>query len=116
MLERRRFTASLLATAGLATAGLTGGLAPLRSARAQTLPDGWPSRPVRVIYPTGPGGPSDNFRLYADHLKAAFGQSFVGENMAGGSGAIGATAVEPIAPEPPAMFSPTKDWPNAALR
>ena len=70
-----------------------------RSARAQTPPDGWPARPVRVIYPTGPGGPSDNFRLYADHLKAAFGQSFVGENMAGGSGAIGATAVARAAPD-----------------
>jgi tripartite-type tricarboxylate transporter receptor subunit TctC len=93
MLERRRFTASLLATTGLATAGFAGGLAPLRPALAQTPPDGWPARPVRVIYPTGPGGPSDNFRLYADHLKAAFGQSFVGENMAGGSGAIGSTAV-----------------------
>jgi tripartite-type tricarboxylate transporter receptor subunit TctC len=95
MLERRRFTASLLATAGLAATGL----ACSGAARAQTLPDGWPARPVRVIYPTGPGGPSDNFRLYADHLKAAFGQSFVGENMAGGSGAIGATAVARSAPD-----------------
>jgi tripartite-type tricarboxylate transporter receptor subunit TctC len=89
MMERRRFTAALLATAGLAATGL----ALPRAARAQAQPDGWPARPVRVIYPTGPGGPSDNFRLYADHLKAVFGQSFVGENMAGGSGAIGATAV-----------------------
>jgi tripartite-type tricarboxylate transporter receptor subunit TctC len=93
MLERRRFTAGFLAAAGL---GIT------RSrARAQTASavDGWPARTVRVIYPTGPGGPSDNFRLYADHLKAAFGQSFVGENMPGGSGAIGATAVARSAPD-----------------
>ena len=34
-----------------------------------------------------------------DHLKAVFGQPFVGENMAGGSGAIGATAVARAAPD-----------------
>jgi tripartite-type tricarboxylate transporter receptor subunit TctC len=93
MLERRRFTAGLVAAATLG--------ALRHPARAQTPapPDGWPSRPVRVIYPTGPGGPSDNFRLYADHLKGVFGQSFVGENMPGGSGAIGATAVARSAPD-----------------
>src|ERR1700730_15709306 len=93
MLERRQFTAGLVAAATLGP--------PRDPARAQAPAplDGWPSRPVRVIYPTGPGGPSDNFRLYADYLKVAFGQPFVGENMPGGSGAIGATAVARAAPD-----------------
>jgi tripartite-type tricarboxylate transporter receptor subunit TctC len=93
MLERRRFTAGLLAAAG--GCALPG---PLRAQGPSGL-DGWPARPVRVIYPTGPGGPSDNFRLYADHLKPVFGQSFIGENMPGGSGAIGAAAVAKAAPD-----------------
>jgi tripartite-type tricarboxylate transporter receptor subunit TctC len=93
MLERRRFTAGLVAAAGL------GALRHPARAQAPAGLEGWPSRTVRVIYPTGPGGPSDNFRLYADHLKVVFGQSFVGENMPGGSGAIGATAVARAAPD-----------------
>jgi tripartite-type tricarboxylate transporter receptor subunit TctC len=54
---------------------------------------GWPSRPVRVISPAGAGGPSQNFRLYADHLQERFGQPFVLENIPGASGAIGAQQV-----------------------
>jgi tripartite-type tricarboxylate transporter receptor subunit TctC len=61
--------------------------------------DGWPARTVRVISPTGTGGPGQNFRLYADQLKDTFGQSFVLENMPGGSGAIGSMAVARSAPD-----------------
>ena len=43
-------------------------------------------------------------RLYADYLKVAFGQSFVGENMPGGSGAIGATVVARAAPDGHTLF------------
>jgi tripartite-type tricarboxylate transporter receptor subunit TctC len=46
--------------------------------------DGWPARSVRVISPTGTGGPGQNFRLYAEQLKETFGQSFVLENMPDG--------------------------------
>jgi tripartite-type tricarboxylate transporter receptor subunit TctC len=55
--------------------------------------EGWPSRAVRVIAPSGAGGPSENFRLYADHLQKRFGQPFILENMPGASGAIGAQQV-----------------------
>jgi tripartite-type tricarboxylate transporter receptor subunit TctC len=61
--------------------------------------DGWPARTVRVISPTGTGGPGQNFRLYADQLKDTFGQSFVLENMPGGSGAIGSMAVARSVPD-----------------
>jgi tripartite-type tricarboxylate transporter receptor subunit TctC len=64
-----------------------------RELAAQTQIEGWPSKPVRVIFPTGAGGPSDIFRLYAEYLKAAFGQPFLTENMPGGSGSIGTMAV-----------------------
>ena len=85
MTTRRDF----MALAG--AAGLASGLG--QSASAQSTVDGWPSRPVRVISPTATGGPSQNFRLYADNLKNTFGQSFVLENMPGGSGSIGCMAV-----------------------
>ena len=82
------------------------GLAGFGSARfgswpalAQGTVDGWPSRSVRVISPTGTGGPGQNFRFYADQLKDKFGQSFVLENMPGGSGAIGCMTVARAAPD-----------------
>jgi tripartite-type tricarboxylate transporter receptor subunit TctC len=85
MTTRREFMA-LAGAAGL-SAGVSG------SAHSQTAVEGWPSRTVRVISPTATGGPSQNFRLYADNLKTTFGQSFVLENMPGGSGSIGCMTV-----------------------
>ena len=85
MTTRRKFMA-LAGAAGL-SAGASG------SADSQTTIDGWPSRTVRVISPTATGGPSQNFRLYADNLKNTFGQSFVLESMPGGSGSIGCMTV-----------------------
>jgi tripartite-type tricarboxylate transporter receptor subunit TctC len=69
------------------------------SAQAPGTVDGWPARSVRVISPTGTGGPGQNFRFYADHLKAVSGQSFVLENMPGGSGSVGCMAVARAAPD-----------------
>jgi tripartite-type tricarboxylate transporter receptor subunit TctC len=86
-------------------AAVAGSLAGASAARAQapatapTTVSGWPARSVRVISPTGTGGPGQNFRLYADQLKDTFGQSFVLENMPGGSGAIGCMAVARSAPD-----------------
>jgi tripartite-type tricarboxylate transporter receptor subunit TctC len=91
MLTRRRFVGAMAGSAGLATSS--------KSAPAQTPVDGWPSRSVRVISPTGTGGPGQNFRFYADHLKGVFGQSFVLENMPGGSGSVGCMTVARAAPD-----------------
>lgn len=89
MPTRREFFAAI---------GAAGLFDPAR-ALAQGTVDGWPSRSVRVISPTGTGGPGQNFRLYADQLKEKFGQSFVLENMPGGSGAIGCMTVARAAPD-----------------
>jgi tripartite-type tricarboxylate transporter receptor subunit TctC len=88
MITRRSFVAGTAALAASTSA-----------ANTQTSIDGWPARPVRVILPTGPGGPGENFRLFADHYKSVFGQSFVPENMPGASGAIGSVAVARAAPD-----------------
>jgi tripartite-type tricarboxylate transporter receptor subunit TctC len=92
MPTRREF---LGAAAGIAAVAGFG----LERARAQQTIDGWPSRSVRVISPTGTGGPGQNFRFYADQLKDKFGQSFVLENMPGGSGSVGCMAVARSAPD-----------------
>ena len=52
-----------------------------RIARAQT----YPARPVRVIVPYAPGGPTDVFgRLMAQKLSEQLGKQFYVENMGGG--------------------------------
>ena len=50
----------------------------------------YPDRPVRIVVPNSPGGPSDIIgRLLAAHLQQAMGGSFVVENRGGGGGNIG---------------------------
>ena len=92
MPTRRDVVGTLASAAALAGFGL-------RKLQAQGTVDGWPSRSVRVISPTGTGGPGQNFRYYADQLKDKFGQSFVLENMPGGSGSIGCMTVARAAPD-----------------
>jgi tripartite-type tricarboxylate transporter receptor subunit TctC len=84
MLNRRGF---LAATAGAGVAAASG------QAFGQQQIDGWPSKPIKVVFPTGAGGPSDLFRLYGDYLKETFGQPFIYENRPGASGAIGTMEV-----------------------
>jgi tripartite-type tricarboxylate transporter receptor subunit TctC len=49
-----------------------------RVARAQT----YPTRPVRIVVPFGPGGPTDVFaRVIAQKLTEKFGKQFFAENV-----------------------------------
>jgi tripartite-type tricarboxylate transporter receptor subunit TctC len=69
----------------LAAAAATGTIAP-RIARAQSYPD----RPVRMIVPYAPGGPTDVItRLVAQRLSEHVGKQFFVENVGGGGGNIG---------------------------
>jgi tripartite-type tricarboxylate transporter receptor subunit TctC len=57
-----------------------------RIARAQS----YPARPVRVIVPYAPGGPTDIFaRLIAQKLSEHFGKQFYVENIGGAGGNVG---------------------------
>ena len=50
----------------------------------------WPSRPVRVIVPYGPGGIADLLvRMTTERMAKIFGQPFVLENRPGGGGVLG---------------------------
>src|SRR5436190_17173540 len=79
LLDRRRL---LIAIAQVLGAALSASVA-----RAQP----YPARPVRVIVPFGPAGPTDVFaRLMAQKLSEQLGAQFYIENIAGAGGNIGA--------------------------
>jgi tripartite-type tricarboxylate transporter receptor subunit TctC len=71
-------------------------LAPAAPALAQS----WPSRPVKLIVPTGPGAATDVMaRLLADGLSRGLGQPIVVENMPGASGIVAHQSVARAAPD-----------------
>ncbi len=58
---------------------------------ALAQPDAFPSRPVKMIVPFPPGGPTDLMaRVFGQKLSERWGQPVVIENRAGGNSAIGA--------------------------
>ncbi|MGI8524833.1 MAG: Bug family tripartite tricarboxylate transporter substrate binding protein [Pseudolabrys sp.] len=63
-------------------------------------PDGYPNRPVKIIVPFAPAGPTDVMaRLIAQKLSEALGQQFFVENHAGAGGNIGMSLVAKAPPD-----------------
>src|SRR5437868_6410160 len=55
---------------------------------------GYPSKPIRVLIPFPPGGPTDSaLRVFLPALTQALGQPFSVVNMAGSHGALAPTAL-----------------------
>jgi len=87
-LTRRRAT-----LAGLGSFALLGA-----SARAQS--DGWPTKPIRVIVPFPPGGPTDTVtRILGQRLSDRLQQSVIVDNRPGASGTVGTTQLAKSAPD-----------------
>ncbi len=78
ILTRRRFLDLTVASAATASAPLA------------AFGQSYPNRPVRVIVPYAPGGPTDTIaRLIAQKLSDRVGQQFFVENIGGAGGNIG---------------------------
>jgi tripartite-type tricarboxylate transporter receptor subunit TctC len=62
--------------------------------------EAWPSRPIRVVVPSSPGGGTDTFaRILAQGLSEELKQQFVVDNRPGASGNIGTDAVAKAQPD-----------------
>ena len=69
---------------------LVAGAAALPTVSRITWAQSYPTRPVRVIVPFAPGGPTDIFaRLVAQKLSEYFGKQFYVENIGGAGGKVG---------------------------
>ena len=83
---RRQFVHGALACTGM----LLACHATVTLAQAQT----YPSKPIRMIVPNAPGGPSDLLtRMIGPRFTEAWGQPVIAENRAGATGLIAAEMV-----------------------
>src|SRR5438067_1846236 len=86
--SRRRFLHFAAGAAALPAAS--------RVARAQA----YPSRPITMIVPYPPGGPTDTLgRIFAERMRATLGQPVIVENVGGAAGTIGVARVVRAAPD-----------------
>ena len=70
------------------------------SATSAAIAQSWPQKPIKVIAPYPPGGPSDLvMRTAAEKIQAILKQPIVIENQPGAGGNIGAAAVARAAPD-----------------
>lgn len=68
---------------------------PVRAAPNGSVSANFPERPVRIIVPFAPGGPTDIFaRTFAKNAAQITGQSFIIENRLGARGGVGAEMVQ----------------------
>ena len=89
-------SARLVRCAIAAVCGLSLTLAIAAPARAET----YPSKPVRIIVPYGPGGIADvTMRMVAQNMSEHFGKQFIIENRPGAAGVVGMQGAKEAAPD-----------------
>jgi tripartite-type tricarboxylate transporter receptor subunit TctC len=88
---------------GFLTAAVTPAAAPAQTA--------WPTRPVKLIVPLGPGAGSDiAARLFADRLSKKWGQPVVVENRPGGDALVAINALLTAHDDHVLLFSPASSF------
>jgi tripartite-type tricarboxylate transporter receptor subunit TctC len=66
----------------------------------QVSAEPWPSRPIKLIVPTGPGAATDVMaRLLSDAVSRSLGQTMIVENMPGASGIVAHQSVARAVPD-----------------
>jgi len=79
---------------------LAAGAAALPTVSRFACAQAYPTRPVRVIVPYAPGGPTDIFgRLIAQSLSKHLGKQFYVENIGGAGGNVGMGQAARAAPD-----------------
>ncbi|WP_085936900.1 tripartite tricarboxylate transporter substrate binding protein [Enhydrobacter aerosaccus] len=69
-------------------------------AAAPAQAQSWPSNPVKIVVPFGPGGPADVYaRILAQGLTESLGQQFIVDDKPGAGGIIGTDMVAKAAPD-----------------
>jgi tripartite-type tricarboxylate transporter receptor subunit TctC len=87
---------AILSAAGLAAGALAGPVFGLKQARAA----GYPERPIKIIVPFAPAGPTDIMaRIVATHLGEAIAGTVIVENKPGAGGNIGIGAAAHADPD-----------------
>src|SRR5258707_1414190 len=96
---------------------LAAGAAALAAVPRNATGETYPARPVRVIVPFAPGGPTDVFaRLMAQKLSEQMGVQFYVENIAGAGGNIGAGRAAQSTPDGyPSLLNGANHVVNPAL-
>jgi tripartite-type tricarboxylate transporter receptor subunit TctC len=86
----------------LAAAAVFGLMAPTVG---EAVAQAYPSKPITLIIPFAPGGPSDTLgRLTAEHLGRTLNQQFLVENVGGAGGTLGTERAARAAPDGYTVF------------
>jgi tripartite-type tricarboxylate transporter receptor subunit TctC len=71
----------------------------------------WPTRPVKLVVPTGPGSATDVMaRLLADGVSRSLGQPAIVENMPGASGIVAHQSVARATPDGYTLLFTNTSW------
>lgn len=80
----------------------------LASIAAPAIAQQWPTKPLRLVIPYPPGGPSDvSSRIVMERAAQLLGQPILFDNKAGASGMIGAEAVKNLPVDHHTFFTTT---------
>jgi tripartite-type tricarboxylate transporter receptor subunit TctC len=75
-------------------------IAAIVAVSAPAAAQSWPTKPVKIVVPFGPGGPADVYaRIIGHELSEVFGQQFVIDNRPGAGAVIGTEIVAKAPPD-----------------